>query len=70
MALFTVFSSFLIIDLDKNFNTPFLNYMMIKAISMVALLLVGIFLFKEHYDLKTMVGIGLTAAGILVLTNK
>jgi len=68
LAIFTVCSSFLIIDLDKRFNTPFLNYIIIKAISMIALLLVGIFLFEENYDAKTMTGILLTASGIIILT--
>jgi len=67
IAAFTVFSSFLIIDMDKNFNTPFVNYVIIKALSMVALLLVGILLFSESYNHYQIVGISLTVAGIAIL---
>jgi drug/metabolite transporter (DMT)-like permease len=68
IATFTVFSSFLIIDLDKNYNTPFLNFIFIKSLSMVALFLVGVFLFSEQYNIKQLLGILLTVSGIIILS--
>ena len=69
IACFTVFSSFLIIDIDKNFNTPSLNFIIIKSVSILALFLVGIFIFKESYNVKQTIGILLTVSGILILLS-
>uniref|UniRef100_A0A6C0JN15 EamA domain-containing protein n=1 Tax=viral metagenome TaxID=1070528 RepID=A0A6C0JN15_9ZZZZ len=70
ISVFTVFSSFLIIDLDKNYNTPFLNYIVIKALSMIALFLVGIFFFSETYSYTQTIGIILTMSGIFILFSE
>jgi drug/metabolite transporter (DMT)-like permease len=70
IAIFTVFSSFLMIDLDKSYNTPFLNYILIKALSMVALFLVGVLFFSEMYSLKQILGIMLTMSGIFILFSE
>lgn len=67
IAIFTVFSSYLIIDLDKNHNTPFLNFILIKALSMIALCIVGIIFFSEIYSYTQIIGIILTMSGVFIL---
>ena len=57
----------LIIDADKNHNTPSMNYIIFKSISMICLFLIGYFIFEEVYNWKQIAGIGLIIVGITVL---
>jgi multidrug transporter EmrE-like cation transporter len=68
IALFAVFSTLMVLDLDKNYNTPSLNYIIIKSVSIVCLFLTGIVLFSEEYSLKQLVGIFLTTSGLITLS--
>jgi len=67
LSFFTVISSLMFFHVEKHFNTPFINNILMKAFSLVALFLVGYFIFNESYTTRHMVGICLTFAGILVL---
>jgi len=67
LAGFTVISSMLFFDLEKNFNTPFVNNILLKAVSILALFLVGYFIFEESYNATHMIGIGLTVTGLVIL---
>jgi drug/metabolite transporter (DMT)-like permease len=69
IAIFTVFSTLLVYDFDKNYNTPFLNSMFMKVASVVFLFLVGVFLFEEKYTVKQILGIALTIAGVYLVTS-
>ena len=53
--------------LEKRFNTPAMNHMMLKAVSLILLFVVGIFIFNEDYSFIHMSGIALTIAGIFIL---
>jgi len=67
LSLFTVVSSLMFFNLEKYFNTPLINNISLKALSMVALVLVSVFIFEESYHMGHVLGIGLTIAGIFVL---
>lgn len=67
IALLTVLSSFLIIDIDKNYNTPSLNNIIIKAGSIVSLFLVGMIIFKETYNLRQITGIVFCLLGLIII---
>jgi drug/metabolite transporter (DMT)-like permease len=53
--------------LEKYYNTPFVNNVLIKAFSILALFVVGYFIFEERYSSTHMVGIGLTILGLAIL---
>lgn len=67
IALLTVLSSYLIIDIDKNYNTPSLNNIIIKAVSIISLFLVGMIIFNETYNLRQIVGILFCLLGIVII---
>ena len=67
MSMLTVFSSLLIFNIEKHYNTPFVNNILLKGASIVLLLLVSIFIFNESYSVAHTVGIILTIAGIFTL---
>ena len=70
IALLTVISSFFIIDIDKNYNTPSLNNIIIKAFSIISLFIVGMIMFNERYNITQTVGIIFCLIGlIIILTN-
>jgi len=69
LGIFTIFGTLLLLDADKNYNTPAINSIILKSVSMVALFLVGVFIFEEQYSVKQIIGIALTIAGILVLMS-
>ena len=67
LACFTVVSSLMFFNLEKNFNTPFVNNILLKAMSILALFLVGYFIFEETYHGGHLLGICLTVAGFVIL---
>ena len=67
LSAFALFGTLLILDADKNHNTPSMNYIIFKSISMICLFLIGYFIFEEVYNWKQIAGIGLIIVGITVL---
>jgi uncharacterized membrane protein len=70
IAFITIVSSIVLINLDKYFNTPLINSLVSKCISAILLLIVGIFIFKEKYNLKQVFGIFLTIVGLFLVSCK
>ena len=69
LALLTVISGLLLFELDKNYNTPLINSMFLKAVSMIALVCVGIFIFKENYKIHQFIGIFLVILGMYLISQ-
>ena len=70
LAILTVVSGLLIFELDKNYNTPLINTIFLKAISTVALICVGIFIFEEKYKIHQFAGILLILIGMYLISQK
>ncbi len=70
IALLTIVGGVTIMELDKNYNTPLVNVMLMRIFSTIALVLVSIFIFKEKYTFIQMIGICMTIAGIFLISNK
>ena len=67
IGILTVSSSIIINEFDKNFNTPLINNLLIRGISLIFVILVGVFLFEEKYNWKQILGIGFTIVGLFLL---
>lgn len=70
ISLLTVASSLFIYELDKNHNTPLINNVLLRIFSVIALIIVGIFIFKEEYNWKQIVGIFLAIIGVILIMQK
>ena len=70
MALLTVLAGLLIFELDKNYNTPLMNSMYLKALSTIALLVVGVLIFKEYYNIHQVLGVVLILLGMYMTSIK
>jgi len=70
IAILAVISSLFIFELDKKYNSPLLNSLFLKIASVVALCFVSIFIFKEKYTWKQILGILLAILGIYLTINK
>jgi drug/metabolite transporter (DMT)-like permease len=70
LASFTVVSSLLFFDLEKNYNTPFINNIALKGFSTIILFLVGYFIFEESYSAYHTTGIVLTVVGLTMLLTQ
>jgi drug/metabolite transporter (DMT)-like permease len=70
IAFITIISSIVIINLDKNFNTPFINSMISKGIAAIFVLFVATIIYKEKYNLKQIFGVFLTITGLLLINCK
>lgn len=63
----TVVSSMVVLTMDKHYNTPLMNNMLFKVVSVILLLLIGVIIFKEHYNYQQMLGmIMMILGGVLV----
>jgi drug/metabolite transporter (DMT)-like permease len=70
MSLFWIYSSLKFYE-NESKNSPFINTVMVRGGPLVGILLVGIFLYKETYTWKQIVGIFMTVLGIyLLMDNK
>ena len=67
LAAFTVAGSLMFFNLEKYYNTPFINHLLLKGLSTIALFVVGYFIFEEAYHSGHLLGIVLTFTGIMVL---
>ena len=70
IAIVSVFSSILLFEIDKKYNTPMLNVLFMRVASTIALLLVGIFLFKERYSFWQILGLTMIVLGIYLVGSK
>lgn len=70
IAFITVFSSIILIHMDKHYNTPLINGLLNKIIASIFLLCVGIFMFEEKYNYKQIIGVILTIIGLYLMMNK
>ena len=70
LAIITVISGLLMFELDKNYNTPLINSMFMKVISMIGLVCVGIFVFNENYKMHQYIGIFLVILGMYLISQK
>jgi drug/metabolite transporter (DMT)-like permease len=70
LSCLTVISGLLIFELDKNHNTPLMNDVLLKSMSTIAVICVGVFIFKEKYKIHQVGGIGLVIAGLYLASRK
>ena len=63
IGIATILSSMVVLTMDKHYNTPLINNMLFKVISVFLLLLTGIVIFKENYDLNQLLGIAMIICG-------
>ena len=70
MALLTVVAGILLFELDKKYNTPLMNSMYLKALSTIALVLVGVLIFKEYYNIHQVLGVVLIILGMYMTSIK
>jgi len=70
LSCLTVVSGLFIFDLDKNYNTPLINSIYMKSISTIAILGVGVFIFRENYKLHQFLGMFMIISGIFLTSQK
>jgi drug/metabolite transporter (DMT)-like permease len=68
-SFFFIYSTLMIYENEHN-NTAFINGVFLRGGTLVGILLVGIFFYKEKYTWKQVVGIIFTFIGIYLLMNK
>jgi multidrug transporter EmrE-like cation transporter len=67
LGVFTAASSLFLFNVEKNFNTPAVNHVLLKALSLLGLFAAGLFIFNESYTTNHLLGIGVTITGIVIL---
>ena len=70
LSCLTVITGLLVFELDKNYNTPLMNEILLKSMSTIAVICVGVFIFKEKYKIHQIFGIGLIIVGIYLASRK
>ena len=70
ISFLLVASSLLLYELDKKYNTPLINNILLKTGSIIVLVVIGIGIFGEKYTIKQIIGILLTVTGIYLVMKK
>lgn len=70
IGIVTILSSIVVLNLDKYYNTPLINSMLLKLLSAGLLLFTGIFIFNEKYNYKQLFGLFLAVTGGILLFCK
>ena len=70
IGVVTILSSLVILNLDKYYNTPLINSIILKLLSAILLLLSGVFIFNEKYNYKQIIGLVLAVVGGILLFCK
>ena len=68
-ALFTVFSTFKLVEFDLQYNTPAINAVLINTIAVLCLFFIGRFIYQEEYSVRHIIGFALITIGILMLIS-
>ena len=70
LSCLTVITGLLVFELDKTYNTPLMNEILLKSMSTIAVICVGIFIFKEKYKIHQIGGILLVIIGLYLASRK
>jgi len=70
ISLLIITSSLFLFELDKQYNTPLVNSILLKTISIFVLIGTSLFIFGEKYSWTQIIGIFLTFVGIILVMNK
>jgi drug/metabolite transporter (DMT)-like permease len=70
VSLFTVISTILVLQMDKGYQTPFINSMLTKGFSTIFVIAIGMIIYKENYSLLQMLGIAFILTGTYLISNK
>ena len=70
ISFLLVASSILLYELDKKYNTPLINTILLKTGSIIVLIVIGVGIFGENYSWSQILGILLTVMGIYLIMQK
>ena len=70
VSLFTVISTILVLQMDKGYQTPFINSMLTKGFSTIFVIAIGMIIYKENYNMIQMLGIAFILVGTYLISNK
>ena len=70
VSLFTVVSTILVLQMDKGYQTPFINSMLTKGFSTIFVIAIGMIIYKENYNMLQMLGIVLILTGTYLISSK
>jgi drug/metabolite transporter (DMT)-like permease len=70
IGLATVFASIVLLTFDKYYNTPLINSMIFKIVSVLLLLFTGIVFFNEKYGVSQLFGLVLVIIGSALIFQK
>jgi drug/metabolite transporter (DMT)-like permease len=69
ISIFFIYSTLMIYE-NEHENSAFLNSILQRGGTLIGILLVGIFFYKEKYNWKQIIGIVLSFAGFYLLMSK
>jgi drug/metabolite transporter (DMT)-like permease len=69
MSFFFIYSTLMIYQ-NEHSNSAFLNTIILRGGTLIGILLIGIFFYKEKYNWKQILGIIFSFLGIYLLMNK
>lgn len=67
IGIATALSGMVVLTMDKYYNTPLINNMVFKVVSVILLVLTGVIIFKEKYNFQQLFGIALIVIGGILL---
>ena len=70
VSLFTVVSTILVLQMDKGYQTPFINSMLTKGFSTIFVIAIGMIIYKENYNMLQMLGIAFILTGTYLISSK
>jgi drug/metabolite transporter (DMT)-like permease len=63
----TIIGTYFLINVDKNYGDPFVNRLLVKVLTTIIAIIIGVYLFEEQFTLSKIVGVGLLLAGFYIL---
>lgn len=69
ISLMAVIVAYLIYELDKFHNTPFINYIVVFSLTIIFSIFISMYIFNEKYNIRHFFGVILTFIGIYLMTS-
>ncbi len=69
ISLMAVIVAYFIYELDKFYNTPFINYIVVFSLTIIFSIFISMYIFNEKYSIRHFFGVILTFIGIYLMTS-
>jgi len=68
-SVLTIMGTYFLISVDKNYGDPLINRLLVKVLTTIIAIIIGVYLFEEQFSIAKIFGVVLLLAGFYILQS-